>query len=94
MSDIQALRSIGRKSINKFDGTEIKKSEKWARRFYKELGTKSPFFRAWFGDWRAYDYNTAVKAIDKPSENKNVNTITNSVPSDKICVPRKSRLKC
>lgn len=53
--DIQNLRSIGRKSINDFTSEDIQKSEKWARKFYKELGTKSPFFRAWFGDWRAYD---------------------------------------
>ena len=41
------------KSINQFSSEVIQKTEKWARKFYKELGVKSPFFRAWFGDWRA-----------------------------------------
>lgn len=53
--DIKTLRTIGRKSINDFTSEDIQKSEKWTRKFYKELGTKSPFFRAWFGDWRSND---------------------------------------
>lgn len=55
LQDIEVLRSIGRKSINEFTSQEIEKAQKWAYKFYKELGVKSPFFRAWFGDWRAYD---------------------------------------
>ena len=54
-SDIEQLRSIGRKSISDFTHEDIHKSEKWAKKFYSELGAKSPFFRAWFGDWRAND---------------------------------------
>ena len=53
--DVEVLRSIGRKSINSFTSEDIQKAAKWAYKFYKELGTKSPFFRAWFGDWRAND---------------------------------------
>ncbi|MGM9653139.1 MAG: hypothetical protein ACI3XP_05845 [Eubacteriales bacterium] len=53
--DISVLRSIGDKSVNEFTSDDIRKSEKWARKFYRELGTKSPFFRAWFGDWRTND---------------------------------------
>lgn len=55
IDDIKILRSINQKSVNAFNSEDIKKSEKWARKFYKEIGIKSPFFRAWFGDWRAYD---------------------------------------
>lgn len=55
IDDIKILRSINQKSVNVFNSEDIKKSEKWARKFYKEIGIKSPFFRAWFGDWRAYD---------------------------------------
>lgn len=55
ISDIDILRSIGRKSINDFTSEDIAKSEKWAKKFYRELVTKSPFFRAWVGDWRALD---------------------------------------
>ena len=54
-SDVDVLRTIGRKSINNFTSDDIEKSQKWAYKFYQELGTKSPFFRAWFGDWREYD---------------------------------------
>ncbi len=57
-SDIEQLCSIGRKSISDFTHEDIQKSEKWAKKFYSELGAKSPFFRAWFGDWRANDTST------------------------------------
>lgn len=53
--DVEAVQSIDRKSINAFTSEEIRKTQKWAHKFYRELGTKSPFFRAWFGDWRAHD---------------------------------------
>ena len=55
VKDIDNLRSIGRKSVNDFTSEDIKKAEPFARRYFKELGVKSPFFRAWFGDWRAAD---------------------------------------
>lgn len=60
--DVEQLRSIGRKSVNEFTSEEIQKTEKWARKFYRELGTKSPFFRAWFGDWRAQDTTPIIVA--------------------------------
>ena len=66
MSDIHILRSIGRKSVNEFSSADISKSEKWARKFYKELGIKSPFFRAWFGDWRAHQKLTPVYPVEIP----------------------------
>lgn len=75
--DIENLRTIGRKSINDFTSEEIKKSEKWARKFYKELGTKSPFFRAWFGDWRANDtqkVSVAKAKGDKRGIQHNIDT--------------------
>ena len=59
LDDIKVLRSIGRKSINAFTAEEVKMAQKWAYKFYKQLGTKSPFFRRWFGDWRANDDGTA-----------------------------------
>ena len=64
--DVNLIRSIGRKSINEFTSEEIKKSQKWAYKFYKELGVKSPFFRAWFGDWREYDVSP-VSIADIPN---------------------------
>ncbi len=58
-SDVITLRSIGRKSVNDFTAEDIKKAEPFARKYYAEMGAKSPFLRAWFGDWRARD-NTKV----------------------------------
>ena len=64
LHDIEVLRSIGRKSINAFTSEDIEKAQKWAYKFYKEMGTKSPFFRAWFGDWRAYDRSNFVEILE------------------------------
>ena len=62
VTDVETLRSIGRKSVNDFTSEDVQKSEKWAHKFYKEIGTKSPFFRAWFGDWRASDVGAVAVA--------------------------------
>lgn len=64
--DVEAVQSIGRKSINTFTSEEIRKTQKWAHKFYRELGTKSPFFRAWFGDWRAHD-NSKTNIVSVPT---------------------------
>lgn len=60
--DVETLHSIGRKSIKDFTSEDIANTQKWAYKFYRELGTKSPFFRASFGEWRAYD-TSKVKRI-------------------------------
>ena len=69
LHDVEVLRSIGQKSVNAFSSDEIKKAQKWAYKFYKELGTKSPFFRAWFGEWRAYE-NTEIEFVDQKIDNR------------------------
>ena len=60
-ADVEAIHKIYERdeklSINKFTAEDIEATQKWAYKFYKELGVKSPFFRAWFGDWRAYDHS-------------------------------------
>lgn len=58
--DVEELRSIGRKSVSQFTSKDLQKAGKWAYKFYQELGTKSPFFRTWFGDWRANDLTKAT----------------------------------
>ncbi len=55
ISDILGIQRIGRKSVNEFNSEEIGRLEKFARKYWKNMGVTSPFFRAWFGDWRAYD---------------------------------------
>ena len=64
--DTEPLRSIGRKNIKDFTSEDIAKTQKWAYKFYRELGTKSPFFRASFGEWRAYDTHT-VDVVSVPT---------------------------
>ena len=64
VKDVRAVQSVGRKSVNDFTSEDIKKTEGFAKRYFKEMGEKSPFFRAWFGDWRAND-TTKVKVADK-----------------------------
>lgn len=65
--DVSILRSIGRISINKFTSEDIQKAQKWAYKFYQELGTKSPFFRAWFGDWRARQTEKTAAVAEIPT---------------------------
>ena len=57
--DVEVLRSLDNKSVNDFEPEHIKITQKWAYKFYTELGEKSPFFRAWFGDWRGSDKSKA-----------------------------------
>lgn len=71
VDDLQAIRAIGRKSVNDFTADDVRATEKWARKFYRELGTKSPFFRAWFGDWRAEDGGKINTVVASESSGKN-----------------------
>ncbi len=66
--DIRAVQSIGRKSVNEFTQEDIAKTESFARKYFKEMGVKSPFFRAWFGDWRANDKTIVHVATKKGAE--------------------------
>lgn len=83
--DVDVLHAMPTKSINDFTDAEIKSTEKWARKFYKELGTKSPYFRAWFGEWRAHDISSitfSTKAERKPFKaGKAINKDTGKVIS-------------
>ena len=70
VDDLQTIRAIGRKSVNDFTSEDVRATEKWARKFYRELGTKSPFFRAWFGDWRAGDTSPVSVVAASDTQNK------------------------
>lgn len=56
----KAIQNMGRKSINEFTSADIEKTRPFAEKYWREMGTKSPFFRAWFGDWRANDKTAAA----------------------------------
>lgn len=64
---IQDIQSIGRKSLNTLTPQEIESLEPIAKRYLAEMGPKSPFFRAWFGDWRAND-QTPVLVADQQGD--------------------------
>lgn len=63
--DVKAVQSIPKKSVNDFTSEDIKKTENFAKKYYSEMGEKSPFFRAWFGDWRANDASEVAVADKK-----------------------------
>ena len=67
--DVYDIRQIGNSSSNyisvyAFTPQQIQYTQKWAQKFYRELGVKSPYFRAWFGDWRAND-KTPITAANR-----------------------------
>ena len=90
LHDVEVLRSIGRKSINQFTSEDIKKAQKWAYKFYNEFGEKSPFFRAWFGDWRAESISGAeiVEFLygESPKINYKDRIVTNGDMKRKITI--------
>ncbi len=69
--EIEAVQTIGRKSVNDFSTEDIEKTEAFASRYFQELGPKSPFFRAWFGDWRAND-TTPVQVANERGDARGV----------------------
>lgn len=62
--ELRAVQNIGRKSVNDFTAENIKATEFFARQYWEEMGAKSPFFRAWFGDWRANDHTPVERAAE------------------------------
>ena len=69
--DVEAIQSIARKSIYDFSDEDMKKTKKIAERYYSEMKEKSPFFRAWFGDWRAND-KTPVHVVTEKDNSRGV----------------------
>ena len=69
--DIRNIQSIPRKSVNDFTSADIEKTEAFARKYYNEMGNKSPFFRAWFGDWREND-TTPLKIADQKGSDRGI----------------------
>lgn len=57
-SEMEQIRAIGRKSVNRFSENDWRVTERWQEKYRIELGVKSPFFRAKFGDWREYESQT------------------------------------
>lgn len=65
--EIRAVQNIPQKSVFDFTGEEIRETERYARQYWEEMGEKSPFFRAWFGEWRSRD-GTPVQIADEEGD--------------------------
>ena len=76
-ADIKAVQSIGRKSVNAFSSADIKATERFAKQYWKEMGVKSPFFRAWFGDWREND-QTEVRVASQKGDTRGIQKNTDT----------------
>ncbi|MCQ2439777.1 MAG: hypothetical protein MJ074_08450 [Oscillospiraceae bacterium] len=63
--NVRQIRSIGRKSISALTSEEYQKVRKWAYKLDQQLGEKSPFYRAVYGEWRTAD-KTPVKIAEIP----------------------------
>ena len=75
IDDVKALKAIaaerGKISVKDLSNGEIKALEKWAYKYWSnpQTKTKSPFFRAWFGDWRE-STNFDVEVVDTKSDTR------------------------
>lgn len=69
--EIQQIQSIGRISVNQFSDSDIQATERFAQQYWNEMGVKSPFFRAWFGDWRAND-KAPIQIANQPGNTRGV----------------------
>ncbi len=87
-NDVNAAQSIGRKSINSLSPAELNSLSAFAKKYWNELGAKSPFFRAWFGDWREGDI-TPVAVADK--KGKTSSTAHNADTGWEINIPGKAK---
>ena len=76
-ADIKAVRNVGRKRVNAFTAADIKATERFAQQYWREMGEKSPFFRAWFGDWRAND-QTRVQVAKQKGDTRGVQRNTDT----------------
>ena len=68
-AEIQTIQSIGQNTINNFTPQDISATAKLAKRYWEEMWTKSPFYRVWFGDWRASD-SSPVKVATKQGDTR------------------------
>ena len=84
--ELRAIQSIGNKSVNQFTIEDIRRVQRYAQQYWKEMGTKSPFFRAWFGDWRAND-RTAVQTAKRKGSQRGLQR--NAAPGWEINISRK-----
>ena len=66
--DVKKIHHIyeqhGEISVKQLNSEQLKLVQKWAHKFYEELGVKSPFFISWFGEWRAHERSKFVDVLE------------------------------
>lgn len=67
IADAHTAQSIGGKSVNGLTSEERRQFDNLAKKYWREMGVKSPFFRAWFGDWRENDIAPVTIVTQKGS---------------------------
>lgn len=70
-TEIQRIQAIGKKSIHSFSAADVQATQKLAAQYWQEMGVRSPFFRAWFGDWREFD-KTPVQIADRQGNTRGI----------------------
>ena len=70
IEEAAAIQSIGRKSVNAFSSDEIRTAEPFARRYWRELGVKSPFFRACCSRRKRYRSGVATRLQGRMSSRR------------------------
>lgn len=63
---VKTIQTMDQKNIFDLSSAELRSVAPLATRLYRELETKSPFFQAWFGNWRAND--TAPVSIARAND--------------------------
>lgn len=71
-AEIDAIQNIGRISVNSFTSKDLNAVKRYSEQYWKLMGVKSPFFRAWFGDWRANDRKTPVKVANQVGKDRGI----------------------
>ncbi len=65
--DVKKIHEIykqsGEISVKRFNAEQLKLTQKWAYKFYNDIGIKSPFFTAWFGEWRAHQKDVFINVL-------------------------------
>ncbi len=74
--DLNAVRG---KNVGALTDSELESLKSPARKYYEEMGTKSPFFRAKSGDWREYDTTEVLTATKARRDEKGRPIVTGEV---------------
>ena len=73
------FNAVKGKNVGALTDFELESLKSLARKYYEEMGTKSPFFRAKSGDWREYDTTEVLTATKARRDEKGRPIVTGEV---------------